>query len=206
MSDLEYFNKKYDYICFTDDEKLESDFWEIREMKKNDLDEVRRAREYKILPHKFIEEYDYSVWIDGYMNIRSDLDDLIKRFSKGSPMISIKHPDRDCIYDEAKACIDGKRDSEKIINHQMKKYLSENYPKNNGLIASGLLFRSHNNPQIIKLMENWWNEIIHHSRRDQLSYNYVCWKNNFNYDESDLYLWDNEFFYLEGPHKTNIYK
>ena len=51
-----------------------------------------------------------------------------------------------------------------------------NYPKNNGLWANGVLIRKHNDPDIIKMNEMWWQEIQNGSRRDQLSAPYVAWK------------------------------
>ena len=46
----------------------------------------------------------------------------------------------------------------------------------------------------MKVMEDWWIEIKYGSRRDQLSFNYVAWKQNlkFNYIDGDIR--NNEFF------------
>lgn len=43
-------------------------------------------------------------------------------------------------------------------------------------------------------MEDWYSEVVNYSFRDQLSFNYVCWKNNFMYDESDIFYFKNEYF------------
>ena len=50
-------------------------------------------------------------------------------------------------------------------------------------------------------MEDWWTEIKYGSRRDQLSFNYIAWKNNFkfNYLEGDSRK--NEYFLQTGPHQ-----
>jgi hypothetical protein len=189
-----YLNDDWDYICFTDNENIESDFWEIRKMEDSDLDKIKKARMYKILPHVFLPEYEYSLWIDGNFRIISDINEYIKKYAKNNLMMCIVHPDRDCIYGEADACIEQKKDSPEVILKQIDKYKAENYPKHYGLIASGILFRKHNNPQVIKLMNTWCEELTSHSRRDQLSFNYACWKNNFEYDVCDLCYWGNEFF------------
>jgi len=189
-----FINDDWDYICFTDNENMKSDFWHIHEMDNLKLDPVRKNRVYKILPHKYLSEYDYSLYIDGNFRIRGDIEEYILRFSKGNPMICIVHPERDCIYEEAKVCVAQKKDSEDVIRNQIRKYNSENYPTNFGLIAGGILFRKHNNPNVIKVMNSWWREVKSQSRRDQLSFNYACWKNNFNYDVCDLCYWGNEFF------------
>ena len=87
-----------------------------------------------------------------------------------------------------------KKDSPEVILNQINRYKAENYPKKWGMIASGILFRKHNDPQVIKVMNTWWEELKYQSRRDQLSFNYACWKNNFKYDVCDLCYWGNEFF------------
>ena len=59
-----------------------------------------------------------------------------------------------------------------------KRYKKENFPDNKGLIESCLLIRKHNENQCIKIMNKWYNEIKNYSHRDQLSFNYIYWKNN----------------------------
>ncbi|MNW50932.1 hypothetical protein D3C74_283970 [compost metagenome] len=199
-----FINNNCDYICFTDNENIKSDFWQIRKMEKSDLDTVRKARRYKILPHLYLPEYEYSLWVDGNYEIIGDVEDFIKKYARQYPMMCLIHPDRDCVYDEAKACIELNRDKSEVISKQMDKYVSENYPENNGMIASGILFRKHNNHQVIKVASDWWREVENHSRRDQLSFNYVCWKNDFNYDTCHLSCYGNEYFKRE-EHSIDIY-
>jgi hypothetical protein len=187
-------NDNWDYICFTDNDDLTSDFWEIKKMEEFNLDKVRMNRVYKILPHLFLPEYDYSLYIDGNFRITGDIEKFITRFSKTNPMMCFIHPERNSIYEEAEAVLKLGKDSEKYVRTQINKYKYEGYPKDNKLIAGGILFRNHNDPSIINLMNAWWKEIELFSYRDQLSFNYVCWKNNFQYDECDLWIWDNEYF------------
>jgi len=71
-------------------------------------------------------------------------------------------------------------DKPEIIKQQIDKYRKNNYPENNGLVSSKILFRRHNSV-IASFNELWWNEIAIHSKRDQLSFNYVAWKSGFNY-------------------------
>ena len=62
--------------------------------------------------------------------------------------------------------------------------------------------RKHNETNVIETMEDWWTEIKHHSRRDQLSFNYTAWKNNFNFVYmGDEDVRDNKWFKNTGPHK-----
>lgn len=195
----DYINEDWDYICFTDTD-IESDFWQIKQMEDINIDPVRKSKKYKILPHYYLSDYHYSLYIDGNCVIIGDLNEYINKYSINNSMLCLIHPDRNCIYDEAEVCILFKKDYEDIILAQINKYLVEGYPKNNGLVAGGILFRKHNDQFIRDVMDAWWNEINSYSYRDQLSFNYVCWKKDFKYDICGLSCWGNEYFRWI-PHK-----
>ena len=115
---------------------------------------------------------------------------------------------RNCVYQELQAILhlgqqNGKyKDNPQLMINQVQKYQKEGYPQNNGLVCCMIMSRKHNEPDVIQTMEDWWIEIKHHSRRDQLSFNYTAWKNNFNF----VYMGDedvrnNKWFKNMGPHK-----
>lgn len=192
-----YVNEDFDYICFTDNEELKSDFWDIHIMDESTLDDIRKVRSYKILPHKYLSEYDYSIWVDSNIEFTENIIDYIHKYSKNNQLLCIKHIERDCLYEEASTCISGGKDTSiDVINKQINKYKNEGYPAHNGLISSGVLFRNHNDKQVIKVMEDWFNELLNGSYRDQLSFNYACWKNNFQYDVADIFIIKNSYMQL----------
>jgi hypothetical protein len=53
----------------------------------------------------------------------------------------------------------------------------------------------------MKLDEDWWTEMKYHSRRDQLSLNYVEWKNNFKIDYLEGDVRNNDYFKMISGHK-----
>tara|TARA_R100001509_G_scaffold21481_1_gene11258 strand:- start:8236 stop:8922 length:687 start_codon:yes stop_codon:yes gene_type:complete len=183
----------FDFICFTDcDFKKEDTVWDIRKVTPIYQDSTRNARKYKILAHRYLSEYDFSLWIDGnkiivgdannYINMLGDLSfatfDHMKCFDK-----------RNCVYKEAQAIFDlgsndsnNWKDSPPVIVKQMEKYQREDYPGNNGLVFTSNLVRMHNDEKCINAMEEWWTELKYGSKRDQLSFNYVAWKNNFKFN------------------------
>ncbi len=57
----------------------------------------------------------------------------------------------------------------------MTRYKREGYPRNNGLVAAGLIARKHNR-RVIQFCRRWWQETKNGCYRDQLSFNYVLWK------------------------------
>ena len=88
------------------------------------------------------------------------------------------------------------KDEPSVIKKQIDGYFNEGYPHNNGLIVSGVLLRKHNEKDVIRTMERWWEEVKYGSKRDQLSFDYSVWKTDlkYNYIEGDIR--DNKYFRL----------
>ncbi|MGG0740711.1 glycosyltransferase domain-containing protein [Niallia taxi] len=170
-----------DYICFTDDPTLISPTWQIRPLPPSDLDIVRQCRQVKIMPHFFLPEYEYSIWVDGNVEIIGDINQLIEQYfiNGDKTLYTFKHPVRDCVYEEAKECIKNGQDNEKIIRKQLALLKSEYYPKHNGLIESNVILRKTHSPDVMQLMEQWWKLVKNYSRRDTLSFNYAAWVTGF---------------------------
>ena len=86
-----------DYICYTD-ANIKSDLWEVRKSTPIYTEPNRNAKKYKVLPHRYLSEYDWSVWIDGNIKIHSD----IRPLCSGEPYKLYDHMKvfdaRDCIY------------------------------------------------------------------------------------------------------------
>ncbi len=188
-----------DFYCFTDNKNLKSDLFKIILIKPEYDDNTRNAKIFKILPHNFFPQHEYSLWIDGSVIIKDlNLKEFINRYLVNNNIALFKHPDRDCIYDEVNACIDAKKDDPDIMLEQVNNYRLEGYPVHNGLAACAIIARRHNNKDIIKLDEDWWVEIKKYSKRDQLSFNYVAWKNKVSYSVIEGILWDNAYFKVIG--------
>lgn len=197
-----------DYICFTDDKTLTSKTWTIIYINDKNLDNltnVKKQRYIKINPHLFLSDYEISIWIDGNMSIIGDINQLLKIHNNEYFMTTLKHPYTNCIYIEAKKCADIKDSSLIIFKQVFFKYLKEKYPINNGLIESRMIIRNHNNNKCIKLMEDWWKEVNEYSHRDQLSFNYVLWKNNLKIGLIEAIDIDS-FFKMKKGHKKNSHK
>lgn len=153
------------YICYTDQD-LKSDIWEVQKMPLLPEGPQRTARYYKILFHRHIKD-DQSIYVDGSFLINCDLNDWWKRFTP--PMTCIKHPIRNCVYEEAQTVIKNKRKGTERIDEQMTDYARLSIPKRNGVIQSGILMRE-KHPDSIALCERWWWHLQEYSARDQLSF------------------------------------
>lgn len=182
LEDPEVVNKNFDYLCFTDTHVKSKVFKNIK-VKLYKKDKIRTARRIKILAHKYVENYDCSIWIDGNIFIIGNLNKLINKYlTNDIHMAVMEHRTTGCIYKEAKTCIRLRKEVEKIKS-QINHYNNKNYPRKNGLLESGLLIRNHHNPIVKATMRDWWHHVDIFSNRDQISFNFVAWNNNlkFNY-------------------------
>jgi hypothetical protein len=153
------------YICFTDQD-LKSDVWEIVKVPVMSCGPSKTARFYKIMFHKHIES-EFSIWIDATFIINIDLDIWWKRFKPS--FTTIKHPFEKCIYKEAESCMRMQKANPGVLKNQIACYRKLGVPKNNGLIASGILMRQ-NTEELIKFCRTWWHEVETFSPRDQVAF------------------------------------
>lgn len=194
VKEPKYINPAFDYILFTNNPEIKSDIWQVRLVDNDEqLDNVRLARRIKILGHEYLPEYDYSIWVDSKFEITDNLEEYILAYRRQEPILCFTHYVNDCVYKEKELCSLLKNDSSEIMEAQIERYRKEGYPIENGLVESGILVRDFKNERLHKVMETWWREILNGSRRDQLSFNYACWKNDFMYDSTDLFIYDNKY-------------
>lgn len=158
-------------LCFTDNASLRSTTWEV--VKVRPLMKIHRK--IKILPHLFLPPHERSIWIDG--NIKPTMD--IEKFAEDkSGFWVMQHPVRNCIYQEAAACIALRKDNPRTITRQISKYRAEGYPEHNGMVSTGVLIRDN---VYQEFLNSWWKEVYEHSVRDQLSFNYAATKHNLKF-------------------------
>ena len=219
LSNITYRPENCEFICFTDSD-IQSNDWKIVRVSKLYNDPVRDAKRYKILPHRYLSEYDISIYMDGNFEIQENITILVNKYLSGSSAAFFDHNQqeeydrRNCIYAEADFIINAGninmgrwpergtlnyKDNPVIIREQVSRYKIEGYPKNNGLIVGGIILRKHNDIDCINAMESWWNEIKYYSKRDQLSFNYVAWKENFKFNYIPGQTRNSKFF-IYRPH------
>lgn len=178
-----------DYFLFTD-QRTESNVWNVRYISHSGLTTRKTARSIKILPHEFLPDYDLTIWVDANFTQKKSVKPLIERMI--DDVVLLKHPARDCLYDEALTCIDFKHDYQDIIEEQVYFYQRQGYPIKNGLVATGLILRK-NTEQVRKLCDDWWYEVLSKSGRDQISFDYVAWINEICTQKMDFNVL-HEFF------------
>ena len=148
-----------------------SDTWRTLPCPNAFTDPRRNSRIPKILASKFVSS-EYSLWIDGNIRILKDPEALAQKYLKDHDIAVYKHPQRDCIYDEAKVCAMRMLDDPELIIAQAKAYEDSGYAKHKGLNECGIIFRRHT-PKIEAFENEWWAQYTCYSRRDQISFMYA---------------------------------
>ena len=173
----------FDFILFTDISNINYNEtnWTIipppKKLKNLNLSRVKKQRFIKLHPHLFFKNYSLSIYIDATFQIKGDLNEfLVRILSEKYKIYTFEHPDRNKIINETFAVVEFGKERLNMSKFIRERYKKEKFPDNNGLIESCLIIRKHNEKEVIKQMENWYEEIEKYSHRDQLSFNYISWK------------------------------
>jgi len=188
--------------------------WDVRVVEGYAEDATRSSRMHKILPHQFLSAYDVSIFIDGNYILTKDIRQLLDEELGDEVMLTFDHNQCsdawDCVYTELDMLLSiGEKagtykDDPAQMKAQIAGYLKEGYPEHNGLIFSACLIRRHNDPKVIQVMEDWWTEVRTKSKRDQLSFNYVAWKNQFKFKVLNGDLRSHEYLFMLAKHGQNF--
>lgn len=193
-----------DYVCFTNDGQIRSKTWQIVHVESYYRDPRRTARLFKLLPHLLFPSYEKTLWIDGSCAIKSSVGRFIDDFGSSNSLVLFEHPERSCVYKEAEACIMHAKDDPLIIADQMNRYSECGFPKQAGMVATGIILRSNRDPLVQELMQEWAGEIDRSSSRDQLSFPFCAWKLGVSYGVLPFNLYDNPYFEF-GAHKKFVF-
>ena len=152
----EVIDERFDYFLFTNDVREESvGVWQVQKVEYTNPDMTRIARYVKTHPEELLPEYEATLWLDSSLQIISQYiyNRFVELFNQGFNIASVKHPKRDCIYDEAYV-IYGLDTEENIFRwcHRLRK---ENYPRHRGMFENNIIFRTHNE-RVKEVDTMWW--------------------------------------------------
>ena len=191
-----------DYLFFTEDEHVTVPApWQVRVIPRAFEDPQRDARRVKLLPHVFVGDYDVSVWIDANCELL-DLDERgALALLEDADLAVPSHQERSCIYDEAETVLELRLDLPEVVTMQMAGYRSLGYPAYFGLHTTMFLVRRHLAQACRQFSDAWWRELQGHSKRDQLSFDFVRWKFQAGVRSLPLSCFENPVFRWNRTHK-----
>lgn len=141
-----------------------------------------QAKAWKLRPWEPLElhggPYDVVVWLDANMEVTNPnfLAMCLELVRTGAELSTWRHPQRDCIYEEASASLRLRPEAygSLPIREQAEHYRSEGYPEHAGLYACGTLVWRASNPAARALGHAWLYECERWTIQDQLSLPVVC--------------------------------
>jgi len=196
----------WDYICFTDDQDLTSTHWKIIYIATKEYPSSLMNRMFKWLPHKFLEKYDISLYIDANVIPLQNPNPLIEKYLTKFMFAAPRHSIRECLYQESSACILRNKSNLDDTFDQITNYVQEGFPIKFGLSENTVLLRKHNEKEVVELMESVWQNLLHWgTKRDQLSLIYCIWKLNSKFFVMmDEKLTEENEFFKRVTHKAKL--
>ena len=151
--------------------------WSVRPPHwKHQICRRRTARWHKLNSHVLFPDAEYTVWLDGSQRIKTirPYYDLVAPYLVRHNIATFKHPNRTCVFQEIEACKMRRKDNHALMDRQAEAYRKASYPPFNGMVETACLVRR-NCIEVSRFNNVWWDQMVNHSYRDQLSFNYTAW-------------------------------
>lgn len=185
-----YVSNNCDYFIFTDNNATNYGNWKKVDFSfpKEVNTNVLKNRYLKMHPHLLFPNYEYSIYLDATLIISHDISLLLNRMENKVIGMYSHEETRNCTYEEALVVIKSKKAPKEIVESQMKRYFLEGFPREYGLTENCIIVRKHNDIRCISIMSSWWSEFSNprNSKRDQLCFMYVLWKNGLSISDVAL--------------------
>jgi len=171
-------------ICFTDVPVLpDVPPWEFRPVHRAG-NNSRTSRLPKIVPHLVLPECDYSIWIDGNLQLRKPASEIVNVELRFDDWAAHRHPARGCVYEEGALLARLKREvpgdwphlDAALLDEEIAAYRAMGFPEGLcSLAANGVIIRRHT-AAVAALNEAWWKLFERGCGRDQLSFPVALWQ------------------------------
>lgn len=172
------------YTAFVEGVTLPKPPWSLQPVKGDaSPDPTRRSRQMKAQAHRSFPNAEYSLWVDGCFRIEQSLEKALPRWLdllKDHDLVTFAHQEHDCTYQHATRVIDVGLDAEGVVSKQMARYRQGGLPDHAGMVQTNVILRKHTGATEY-FNDLWWEEIMHGSRRDQLSFMWAARKAKLRY-------------------------
>lgn len=178
----------WDYICFTNQTISYETPWTLINVESLFSSPVLDAKYYKWMSHKELEDYDIVCWVDAYIGPNQSMEHMLESWilqmlQSKTIIVHRAHKERNCIWDECKAVLEGKRDTPEHVRQVQKRLKDIDMPKDWGLFDTNIVLKLNKNKELQLISEEILHWITTDSTRDQLSLTYVYYKIGFDHFE-----------------------
>lgn len=193
---LRPFNREpgFDYVCFTDNTDIEPNGWVLKKVYPYP-NPIKQQRLLKIQTPPL--GYDRNIYLDANFYITGSMRELMEQHYKGG-ILTIKHPNRTLITEEAKQICKLKKDRPDIVNDHMAMLRVMCVPNDCGMYATGMMIRDNS---LLPLQNKWAELLMRGSHRDQLSLGPAAWLTG---TKINTITWQEmQKYFRLTPHKRN---
>lgn len=163
-----------EFVCLTDDVRLESDVWSMRTIQDQHLPPEKLSRRPKALPHEYFPDAEFSLYIDNTVSFKRLPMAADLPLADEKPMRAFRHSNRNNPLDEAMVIAMLGYDDTDVICRQMDFYASRVDVTRLGPLTTGtVLMRRHHDARVKHFGRVWWESILAFSKRDQLSIDFA---------------------------------
>jgi FkbM family methyltransferase len=161
------------FLCLTDEATLQSSTWRVVKVDPVfAMDPVRSQRVLKLLPHRFLPDFDVSIYIDNSVVLTRKPEDILDRYLASSDFALPTHSFRSRLIEEFLEIAKFGLDDPLRISEQLNHYMSSDPAAlDERPYWSGIQFRRHRAHNVQHALETWAAHVQRYSRRDQLSAN-----------------------------------
>jgi hypothetical protein len=188
------------FICFTDRTDIKSDIWNIVDIEGSFDNSRISAKYWKFFGYRsFTKQAKITIWVDASLKIINSLMPLSQEMlenTQGASILTFHHPQRSCAYSEFFWIFAQGQESIKSLVRTWFFLKKNRNMCGNGLINGTVLIRKYfveEENKLDKLMLEWWRCINTYSSRDQLTFNFLVSRKEFNGIHNYLNSNDNVF-------------
>ncbi|WP_152643139.1 glycosyltransferase domain-containing protein [Rhizobium nepotum] len=162
-----------DYFCFTDQPNLQSNGWLLIPCEPIlSLDLPRSSREQKIRPHRYLQSYQRSIYIDPSVRLMASAEKVWQYLIPNDRTLfgCFWHSFRETLSDEIEAVRTAGLEHSHVLS-ELQILIETKYTSalSSRPLWGGFIARRHMSPACIEAMEQWFSYVLRYSRRDQLT-------------------------------------
>lgn len=167
-----------DYVIVTDDPELRVAGWKTMVVDPQRIRSQGANRYYKMLAHRVLPGYDYSLYVDGNIRLLGRTSEVLSKFKASRAALGLyRHPSRSSVAEEIKACVAGlKIAASELAQEEFAAYVEDGFADDVGLVETGIVYKNHSHAALDSAMALWWSLYDRYGTRDQISLPYVQWK------------------------------
>ena len=158
-----------DFVAFTDFD-VESETWDVRRFDPVFPADPRRSQNVvRLLPHKWLPDYDLSIYVDNTRTFKQPPEALLDLLPGSFEFAASPHRRR-CVAEEFHAVARLGFAPAAILREQWAHYRRW-HPEvlERPFFEGSLMVRRHHRPAVIAAMEHWLFHVLRYSARNQLS-------------------------------------